>query len=179
MKKLIFVDGNLLLSDKVQVIGHQANCQNVMGSGIARSIREMFPEAYSADTIAARRGSNVLGTFSKADLKMDPYGRNRVGNRISRIYNLYGQNLGTDYKKLYDRKTDYEGLYSALEKMVDDLMPTEADKMMFDYDRSPAVGFPYKMGSALGGGSWDIVQRLIEVAFDKYSADVFIYKFQP
>jgi hypothetical protein len=48
--------------------------------------------------------------------------------------------------------------------------------MMFDFDRSPSVGFPYQMGSFRGGGSWDIVSRLIEVAFDGYNGDVIIYR---
>ena len=64
MKTLIRRDGNLLLADDVIAIGHQANCQNTFGSGIARSIREMYPEAYAADTAAAIRKINILGNFS-------------------------------------------------------------------------------------------------------------------
>jgi hypothetical protein len=32
------------------------------------------------------------------------------------------------------------------------------------------------MGSFRGGGSFDVVSRLIEVAFDGYEGDVIIYK---
>lgn len=177
MKALKFVTGNLLLNKDVQVIGHQANCQNTFGSGIAKSIREMYPSAYAADTLASRQLKNNLGEFSFGDIRFNTQ-FNQHGNKICRIYNLYGQNLGTDYCKRFDRKTDYEGLYSALEGMVNHLRPTEADLAMFDYNRSPIVGFPYKMGSDRGGGSWDIVQRLIEVAFDGYPADVLVCKLE-
>lgn len=172
MKQLIHVDGNLLLNDNVHVIGHSCNCQNVFGGGIALSIKKMYPEAYSADTEAAREGTNRLGNFSKAELTVDRLGKNQMGNQISRVYNLYGQNLGIDHTKLYGRKTNYEALYTALERM-------SADLMMIEGYQSPPIGFPWGMGSGLGGGVWSIVERFIEVAFDKYNGDVYIYKFQP
>lgn len=172
MKKLIYKEGNLLLAKDVMVIGHQANCQNTFGSGIARSIREMYPEAYAVDTDAAKQGANKLGNFSYADIPPKNITANSHGGLISRIYNLYGQNL---YGKGV-RQTNYDALYSALEGMAKHLEPTAQDKMMFDYDRRPKVGFPYQMGSFRGGGSWDIVSRLIEVAFADYPNDVIIYR---
>ena len=176
MKTLKFVEGNLLTNDIVEVIGHQANCQNTFGSGIARSIREMYPEAYAADTEAAKNKTNTLGNFSYTDISTGAvFPRNKYGNKIYRIYNLYGQNLGTIHGKRM-RMTNYEALYSALEGMADQLRATEEDNGMFDFNREPVVGFPFMMGSALGGGRWEIVQRLIEVAFDGYTGDVLIVK---
>ena len=40
-----YVKGNLLDSN-CDYICHQVNCQGVMGSGIARQIRERWPEVY-------------------------------------------------------------------------------------------------------------------------------------
>ena len=40
-----YVKGNLLDSD-CDYICHQVNCQGVMGSGIAKQIRERWPEVY-------------------------------------------------------------------------------------------------------------------------------------
>lgn len=161
MKKLIYKEGNLLLSKDVVVIGHQANCQNTFGSGIARSIREMYPVAYEADCSAARAKVNTLGRCSVGYIPTD----NNVSS-ISRIYNLYGQNL---YGK-GTRQTNYDALYSALEGMAHDLTENDMDLPV------PCVGFPYQMGSFRGGGNWDIVSRLIEVAFDDYANDVIVYR---
>jgi O-acetyl-ADP-ribose deacetylase (regulator of RNase III) len=161
MKKLIYKEGNLLLSKDVEVIGHQANCQNTFGSGIARSIREMYPAAYEADCSAARAKVNTLGRFSVGYIPAE-----NNSSSIRRIYNLYGQNLfgkGT-------RQTNYDALYSALEGMANDLMENDMDLP------APSVGFPYQMGSFRGGGSFDIVSRLIEVAFDDYPNDVIVYR---
>ena len=161
MKKLIYKEGNLLLANDVEVVGHQTNCQNTFGSGIARTIREMYPVAYEADCSAARAKVNTLGRFSVGYIPTD----NNISS-ISRIYNLYGQNL---YGK-GTRQTNYDALYSALEGMAYDLVENDMDLP------APPVGFPNLMGSFRGGGNWDIVSRLIEVAFDDYPNDVIIYR---
>ena len=179
MKKLEHIDGDIFRVPGIQVIGHQANCQNTFGSGIAKTIKELYPEAYAADTELAKTGGNVLGVYSKADIDLINGVKNRRGTSLCRIYNLYGQNLGTDYSKRWDRKTDYEALYSALEGMAFDLKETEEQRMMFDFCREPVVAFPHLMGSHRGGGSWDIVERLIEVSFDNYQGRVMIVHYKP
>jgi len=161
MKKLIYREGNLLTSREIGCCAHQANCQNTFGSGIARAIREMYPVAYEADCSAARANVNTLGRFSVGYIPA-----NNDISSISRIYNLYGQNL---YGK-GTRQTNYDALYSALEGMADDLIENDMDLPV------PSVGFPYQMGSFRGGGNWDIVSRLIEVAFDDYANDVIVYR---
>ncbi len=47
-----------------QGIIHQANCQNTMGSGIAREIRARYPEAYEVDCKTIAGDYKKLGTFS-------------------------------------------------------------------------------------------------------------------
>jgi O-acetyl-ADP-ribose deacetylase (regulator of RNase III) len=169
MKTLIHKDGNLLIAGDVDVIGHQANCQNTFGSGIARTILEMYPEAYAVDSMAAVRKTNSLGSFScaKVSTKQD--------SSIRFIFNLYGQNLGT-VKGSTLRKTNYEALYNALAGMREAL---EGGQGMLAEAKNGTVGFPYLMGCDRGGGSWEVVERLIEVAFDEYPSDVIIYKFTP
>ena len=179
MKILKYIDGNLLLNKEVEVIGHQANCQNTFGAGIARSIKEMYPEAYHMDTICATKRGNTLGNFSAADI--NDVTRQKHGTNIHRIFNLYGQNLGTQFKKSGGRMTDYEGLYSALVGMAQVLKNDPrltAYMHPKDIHPEPVVGFPWGMGSALGGGNFDIVSRLIEVAFDGYESDVLIVRFK-
>ena len=73
-----------LLEYPLQGIIHQSNCMHTMGSGIAKRIREKYPEAYSADMEAGAKGdSKRLGCYSVAHcLKEDKY-----------IFNLYGQEI--------------------------------------------------------------------------------------
>jgi len=156
MKKLIHKTGNLLTATDVEVIGHQANTQNTFGAGIAKSIKEMYPKAYHADTMAYKDGVAVLGGFSFCHLD----------GQLKKVFNLYGQTLYGKGK----RQTNYNGLYDALEGMKNYLVDNDMDLPV------PVVGFPYLMGCGLGGGDWRIVERLIEVAFHNYEADVIIYK---
>jgi len=42
-----YVRGNLLDAPQ-PIIVHQVNCQGVMGSGVAKAIRDKYPQAYQA-----------------------------------------------------------------------------------------------------------------------------------
>ena len=159
MKNLTYRDGNLLIQPDIRIIGHQANTQNVFGSGIAASIRVEYPDAFRVDCISAKDRNNSLGNISYVlDIP-------RKSTPLS-IFNLYGQPLTSNGY----RQTNYEGLFSALEKM------REVCKTQLS---SNTVGFPYKMGSDRGGGHWEIVERLIQVAFDHYAGEVIICVFTP
>ena len=46
------------------VIIHGCNCFNVMGAGIAKQIREHFPEAYLADKRSVKGSKSKLGTYT-------------------------------------------------------------------------------------------------------------------
>lgn len=159
MKTLIHVDGNLLTDYQIQAIAHSANCQCVMGAGIAASIKKLYPEAYQADMRADAKDENVLGNISYVI-------RNNFLGGPKAIFNLYGQNLTSRTSRM----TNYEAIYSALV-----LMRSKVDALFGD--EPPTIGFPHGMGCGLGGGDWGIVERMIEVAFDAYENEVYIVKF--
>jgi O-acetyl-ADP-ribose deacetylase (regulator of RNase III) len=64
------VTGNLIdmaEQGEFDVIVHGANCLNVMGSGIAKEIKDRYPGAYEADTLATKQWQTPiakLGNFS-------------------------------------------------------------------------------------------------------------------
>jgi len=166
MKYLIPTIGNLLLNKDVDVIGHQCNCQNTMGSGIAKSIKEMYPEAWNSDVTAAKQKSNTLGNFSLA--RINSWTAAKHGVKVKFISNLYGQNL---YGK-GARQTNYEAIYAALEGMANALTSNALNQ----FDPNFTVGFPYKMASDRGGARWEIIHEMIAVAFENYPGDVLIFK---
>ncbi len=68
---LYMTQGDLLTlaeRGKFDIIVHGCNCQNTMGSGIAKQIKDRYPEAYEADTkfIKDNRPYNKLGDYSVA-----------------------------------------------------------------------------------------------------------------
>lgn len=63
--------GNLLDMAKkgeFDVIIHGCNCLTAMGAGIAKYIKQDFPEAYAADKQTKHGDRNKLGTFSEAQV---------------------------------------------------------------------------------------------------------------
>lgn len=140
---LKYVVGNLLTAHEEGVepiIAHQANCFNVMGSGIAKSISQKYPSASVADKNTVRGDPKKLGNFTMAFTK---YGS---------IFNLYGQyNTG--------KNTDYDYLRNALRSMAIFLLGA---KSFFTYaSNGICVGLP-KIGAGIGGGDWDKISKIIE-----------------
>ena len=64
MKELIGDAAQLLLDGEFDVLIHGCNCFNVMGSGIAKQIKDMIPGAYIADCATVKGDRSKLGTFS-------------------------------------------------------------------------------------------------------------------
>ena len=48
------------------VLVHGCNCKNIMGAGVARQIKEVFPAAYLADRKYSTKSRDMLGTYSSA-----------------------------------------------------------------------------------------------------------------
>lgn len=151
------VNGDLLKSD-CNIMIHQANCFNVMGAGIAKQIKKLFPGAFEADkNFPIPVGSEErLGCFS------------HYYNGHVTIVNLYGQ-----YK--YGRRavqTSYAGLERGLDSIIAHLASHRASGYTYK------VGVPYNMGCGNAGGSWDIVLGIISKIANKYQYPIYIYKFR-
>jgi len=140
-----------LLEYPLQGIIHQSNCFHTFGSGIARAIREKYPEAYDADLKSGAKGdSRRLGTFSVAHvLKEDKY-----------IFNLYGQyNFGS-----MARFTSYDVIDRGLRKIESYAIENHLS----------TLGVPKNMGCVRGGGDYKIVRAIIESVFAESPIELYI-----
>lgn len=148
---LTYVKGNLLESD-CNVIFHQANCFSTMGTGIAKHIKDKYPEAYLADKTHKWTSSQKLGKYTSAYSTTDD----------RRIVNLYGQfNYGRE-----TRHTDYRALENALNSFF------ESNEIPYN----PKFGFPYMMGCVNAGGDWAIVSEILERIATKHDVTLNIYQ---
>jgi O-acetyl-ADP-ribose deacetylase (regulator of RNase III) len=155
------IEGDLLeFPEGIDIICHVSNCKNAMGSGIAKQIREQYPEAYAADTQAAKNNQNILGYFSGCKIT------SREFDTPKYIINLYGQeNVGIDKRQL-----DYEGFYSALERLKQAL-----DEKGTQF----TLGFPERIGSDRAGGDWNVVKAMILSVFgNQENYKIVIVKFK-
>ena len=147
------VNGNLLEAEE-NLIVHSVNCQGVMGSGVAKHLRDKYPiifEKYSKICDSFYDKTNLLGQVQII----------KVEHSIS-IVNLFGQfNYGRD-GKLY---TDYAALKTGFTYIRD---------VAHEYGLN--IAMPYGIGCGLGGANWDTVYRMIEEIFEE--CDVTLYKLE-
>ena len=125
---------HLALLGEFDVIIHGANCQCTMRSGIAKSIREKFPEVYEVDTKTIKGSREKLGTISFV----------KINNSSLVVVNAYTQ---FNYGRSGNQYVDYEAIRSAM----------KAIKLAFPDKK---IGYP-KIGAGLGGGDWEIISKII------------------
>jgi len=116
-------------------IMHGANCFSTMGSGIAKQIKDNFPNAYLADTKDPRSPLQRLGDFSWEIEKSE----NEDSLAVINLYQQFepGRNL------------DYDALRLGLRKV----------NFIF---KNHQIGLPKFMGCGIAGGDWNIVEQIIK-----------------
>tara|TARA_B000000557_G_scaffold264766_1_gene271611 strand:+ start:759 stop:1280 length:522 start_codon:yes stop_codon:yes gene_type:complete len=167
--KVLTIEGNLLdFPEPINVIAHSCNTRNIMGAGIAKQIKDRYPEAYEADTKAYdteydENGQYVhwLGKFSKAEINDRKY-----------IYNMYTQaSVGEG------RQVSYEVFWKALKRVEQDLFQMNVNKHEYDGSAPPILGLPYGISCGLAGGSWRIIKAIIEDIFSDSPLKCYIVKY--
>jgi len=139
------------------ILMHGANCQNIMGAGIARQIKKTLPELFIADTKCDFSPKEKLGKISYHRFPVGDKGQEKIG------VNLYTQfNLGADFS------------LKAFEKSLE-IWQEVSESLSLTKD------FTYilpKIGSGIGGGNWKeildaiknhflVSEKVIIVEYDK------------
>ncbi len=122
------------------VIVHGANCQCTMGAGIAKAIRELFPEAYEADRATPKGERAKLGTISVGHVVR--------GDARFAVVNAYTQ----FHYRGPGVRVDCEAIRSSMLQV----------RTQFSGLR---IGYP-RIGAGLGGGDWDRISGIINTALD-------------
>jgi O-acetyl-ADP-ribose deacetylase (regulator of RNase III) len=138
-----YVKGNLLaLAERgeLDIIVHGCNCQNTMGSGIAKQIKDRYPTVWEADCdyereLAARR-YNKLGNYTLAKVYNKPF--------------FYVVNAYTQYEYLPRGVDHFE--YASFAVILQKLA-----HFYGNYD----FGFPY-IGMGLAGGDSERIIAMLE-----------------
>lgn len=126
----------LAINGEFDLIIHGCNCFCTMGAGIAKIIKQKFPEAYKADLKTEKGDKSKLGKISWAK------SQKRNGELI--IVNGYTQ---FNWKGR-GRKADYEAI-------------REVFKMVKKEFSGLKIGYP-AIGAGLAGGDWKIILEIIE-----------------
>ncbi len=149
----IFKTGNVVsavLDHEVDYMLHVTNSQRVMGSGVAKEVRDRIPEAYEAYMDKQEKG--VIGTNTSG------------GNVVNMTAQQY---YGYDKR----RYLDYGALAECLFKVREDL------KMLPVMRKVWKIGIPDHMGSDRAGGDWDTVLELVMGILGK-DFQIVVYKLE-
>ena len=136
------------------IICHQVNCRGVMGSGIAKQVRERYPWVYAHyKRLCNNNSPNVI--IGSAQLVYI--------NETQAICNCFGQlSYGSD-GACYTSYGALDGIFNYLKREFQ--------------GKNAVIAFPFLFGCARGGGNWSIVYNMIEDIFDDYDGDILICEY--
>lgn len=137
------VKGDLImkaLANEFDVIVHGCNCFCTMGAGIAKTIKQTFPQAYEADLQTNKGDKSKLGTLTYAEVE--------INNKKLIIVNAYIQ---------FDwRGSGSKADYTAIERVF---------KIIKNNYSGLRIGYP-AIGAGLAGGNWTIISEIINKELD-------------
>lgn len=151
MKAMIHIVNGDLLQAQEDIIGHQVNCQGVMGSGVAKALRASYASLYPEYKKYCDLHSSPDQLLGHCLI---------VSTKDKQVANLFGQLQYGRQKVLY---TNYEALKKAL-----------ATLKQHAAEHNQSVALPHNIGCGLANGDWSIVSQMIEEVFHDY--DVTLYK---
>lgn len=150
------IEGNMFDQPTSSVL-HGCNCFNTFGSGVAKTIKEIYPEAYKADCSTISGDRTKLGKFTWAKCRDGKY-----------IFNAYQQyDFGTN-----SRKTNYEAVYTAQESI----------RNFIKLDPSlniTSIAMPHLIGCDRGCAKWSIVYPMLVDIWEGSGINIFICKYTP
>lgn len=141
------IDGDIC-NAKTDVIVHQVNCHGVMGSGVAKAIKEKWPLVYQQYVTICSHvpPQQLIGKAQPVAVSPDKDDFPKF------IVNLFGQ-------LNYGRQPNVQ--YTSISALEDGLQLVYDFAKQYNY----SVAMPYKIGCGLGGADWDIVYRIILTKF--------------
>ena len=166
MPNIIYDD---ITKSNADYICHQVNCQGVMGSGVAKAIRDKWPQVYEEykkffeDTRNRLLSyytlkippidvsQHILGQIQK--IEVDPHNAKYVINMFAQEW--YG----------YDgvRYTSYDAFWECLHHIKETARPKST------------IAFPYKIGCERGGANWNIISTMIEEVLKDFKIEYWRY----
>lgn len=137
-----------LLESGADIICHQVNCQKAMNSGVAKQIRNKFPNVYEEYMKIA--SSEMLGRIQIITIEDNQF-----------VCNMFAQD-----KYGYDGKqyTDIEALRRCFIKLRTMLDDSDTKDMV--------IAMPYKIGCVRGGADWNTVYEMIDKIFRDYRVEL-------
>lgn len=159
---MIYFVSEKFINSTSDILAHQVNCCGAMGAGIAKEIKEKFPEIYSGYKEVCEKVDEPRNLLGECLIL-------KINNKDQYVANLFAQlewkGLPRKYPTdkmlttpLYGRQVNYESLYRSLEELNRNalLLYNQYNK------RTITISFRQGMGCHNAGGSWDIVLGMMD-----------------
>jgi len=143
--KIEYVKGDLFTTN-IKYIIHGCNAQGVMGSGVAKIIRDRYPEAYQE----YRRIYDIEGELDLGDVIWAQSNGKWIGNAIT--------------QEFFGRETSRYVSYDAISNAM-----WQINKI----DGMSEVAMP-QIGAGLGGGDWNVIAAIIEAELTNVKPYVYV-----
>lgn len=138
-----YIKGDLFTT-KDKIIAHGCNSHGVMGSGVAKIVKEKFPAAYEG---YVNGDHHLLGTNIYVNC-----GDVVIANCITQ----------KGYGSTGDKFVSYDAVDSCTKRL----------KVYCNRYGIDSISMP-KIGAGLGGGDWDILEKIIEKNIDNVHVKVY------
>lgn len=135
-----------LFSTKCDIIAHGVNGQGVMGSGVAKIVKEKYPQAYLDYTTKHRKSGWFLGQVQLVHVGENP---RFIANCCTQ------QDYGRDVDQRY---VSYDAVLQCLDGLLN-----------FAEREGYSVAMP-KIGAGLANGDWNIIFAIIRSLSFKYDS---------
>lgn len=161
--KIKYFDGDVFTSD-ARLILHAVNCQGVMGSGVAKTVKERYPNVffeYKNMCNTAHTTSSLLGEVQKVDI-----------SEKQSIVNCFTQdNYGAFAKGV---PTSYDAVNKCFKFVALMAMTIAASEHP---DGPLKIALPYGMCSVRGGACWNVILEMLKDAFKTLDVVIEIWKY--
>lgn len=160
MANLEFVNGDILIT-KANIVVQSVNHRGVMGSGLAKQIKKIYPDIVNGYVSMCNqytfRSIMGRGMVYWYPVFLDD-------GSVRQIASVFGQEYyGTDR-----RHTNYLSLVNGINSVFS-----------LAEHHGYSVAIPYGIGCGLGGGNWEIVLTMIKDVLKYYpTLKVYIYKIE-
>ena len=143
-----YVKGDLFSTD-IKCIAHGCNTAGVMGSGVAAIVKKKYPETFKVYKISCTPPEGV----AESDFRRDLLGKTVIVNEKDKvIFNMFTQG---DWSRAYGTETRYAS-YDAIDECFQN-----ANELISNEYEDKRLAIPM-IGAGLGGGDWDIIEKIIE-----------------
>lgn len=129
------------------IIAQGCNCKGVMGSGVAKILREKWPSVYGAYLAQKHYVGLKLGNVDFVQVEPDKI----VANCLTQ----------KDYLPRGICHADYKAILSCMLKVKE-----------YAIKNNKSIAIP-KIGAGLAGGDWKTIENILKEVFDNYDITVY------